>query len=131
MAEYIEKESLIKRCRMIAECEWNTKAAPVSWSDAYESFADEIENFPSVDVVERKRGELEWREEWETHHETRSCDLISCGWYCTECGIELGEYLTKTTGQRIILDDDTNAPKLARCPNCGADMRGADHALQT
>lgn len=67
-------------------------------------------------------GRWEWREEWETHHETHSIDLISCGWYCTECGVELGEYLTEKTGQRIILDDDCCKPKLTRCPNCGAKM---------
>lgn len=79
---------------------------------------------PAADVVEVKHGRWEWREEWETHPEMRSCDLISCGWYCTECGIELGEYLTQKTGQHIILDDDSCKPRLMNCPNCGAKMDG-------
>lgn len=86
-----------------------------------------MENTPTIDPESlRPQGEWEWREEWETHHETRSCDLISCGWYCTKCGIELGEYLTKGTGVNIILDIDIRKPTLAVCPNCGAKMKGAD-----
>lgn len=104
MAEYIEKESLIKRCRMIAECDWNTKAAPVSWSDAYESFADEIENFPAADV------KYVVRSKWEItnvdHAYGHKC------YHCPECGCDEWRY------------EETNF-----CPNCGADMRGADHAL--
>ena len=79
---------------------------------------------PFADVVEVVHGLWEWREEWETHPETHSCDLISCGWYCTECGIELGDYLTEKIGQHIILDDDFRKPKLTRCPKCGARMDG-------
>lgn len=55
MPEYIERESLIKRCKMIADCEWNTKVAPVSWADAYESFIDEIEQLPAIDVAPAKK----------------------------------------------------------------------------
>lgn len=85
---------------------------------------DKLNCCPTIDPSSLvKRGRWDWREEWETHHETRSCDLISCGWYCTECGIELGNYLTKKIGQYVILDDDFRKPKLARCPNCGAQMQ--------
>lgn len=111
MKEYIERDDALNA---IERSYWT--------EGAYER----VERLPAADVVERKRGEWEWREQWETHHETRSCDLISCGWYCTECGIELGDYLTKGTGQNIILDLDICRPTLAVCPNCGADMRGAE-----
>lgn len=82
---------------------------------------------PAADVRPVVRGEWEWREEWEQHPETHSCDLISCGWYCTRCGIELGDYLTKKLGQSVILDDDFRPPKLEFCPSCGADMRGGQN----
>lgn len=84
--------------------------------------AEALDKVPAADVDPVRHGRWEWREEWESHPETHSCDLISCGWYCTECGIELGEYLSKKTGQHIILDDDCAKPKLANCPNCGAKM---------
>lgn len=86
-----------------------------------------IRRSPTIDPESlRPQGKWEWREEWEMHHETRSCDLISCGWYCTQCGIELGEYLTKETGVNIILDLDIRRPTLAVCPNCGAKMKGGN-----
>ena len=82
-----------------------------------------IDRIPAADVALARQGKWEWREEWETHPETHSCDLISCGWYCTGCGIELGEYLTKATGRFVCLDDDYVKPKLNCCPNCGAKMK--------
>lgn len=52
MDEYIERAALIARCKEIADCDWNKKAAPVSWAYAYEQFADEVEEQPAADVVE-------------------------------------------------------------------------------
>ena len=52
MAEYIDKSVLIAMCKGIAAFNWNKKAAPVSWADAYERFADEVEDFDAADVVE-------------------------------------------------------------------------------
>ena len=118
MAEYIErakaKEELLSWARCIKHPEH------IMTEDAM----CVLDSIPAADVVEVVHGLWEWREEWETHPETHSCDLISCGWYCTECGIELGDYLTKKIGQHIILDDDFRKPKLTRCPNCGARMDG-------
>ena len=116
MDEYIEREAL-------KEVVTNLRFGKHLDKDAALNLLDRaIDNLPAADVVPVVHGRWEWREEWETHHETHSIDLISCGWYCTECGIELGEYLTEKTGQRIILDDDCCKPKLTRCPNCGAKM---------
>jgi hypothetical protein len=41
-------------CKGIAAFNWNKKAAPVSWADAYERFANDVEDFEAADVVERK-----------------------------------------------------------------------------
>ena len=78
---------------------------------------------PAVKVKDIVYGEWVWREKWDIHPETHSCELVSCGWYCSECGIELVEYLTKTTGEQVYLDDDHDKPKLKYCPHCGANMR--------
>jgi len=85
---------------------------------------DMVKSIAAADAAPVVHGQWAWREEWETHPETRSCDLISCGWYCTACGIELGEYLSKGTGQHICLDDDSVKPRLAACPHCRALMDG-------
>lgn len=78
---------------------------------------------PAEKVKDIVYGEWVWREEWDNHPETHSCELNSCGWYCSKCGIELGEYLTNTTGEQVYLEDDHDKPKLKYCPHCGADMR--------
>lgn len=50
--DLISRSALIERCEVIADCEWNHRAAPVSWADAYETFADMVEDAPTVDAVE-------------------------------------------------------------------------------
>lgn len=37
-------EKLKDHCNEIIKQEWNKKTSPVSWSDAYEDFIDEIDN---------------------------------------------------------------------------------------
>ena len=86
--------------------------------------ADCVKAEPAADVVPVQREKWEWREEWHSHPEKHSYDLLSCGWYCTGCGIELGEYLSKKTNHYICLDDDYCEPNLTFCPNCGAKMDG-------
>ena len=48
----IDANALIERCKEIAGYEWNHKASPVCWADAYEQFADDVEAEPTVDTVE-------------------------------------------------------------------------------
>jgi hypothetical protein len=95
-------------------------------SDWYGDYSLIEAAIPAAEVAEVRHGRWEWKEEWETHPETHSCDLISCGWYCSNCGIELGEYLTEKTGRYVCLDDDYCEPTLRRCPNCGARMDKED-----
>lgn len=84
MAEYIEKEKELR--------DWPLCDEP---ADAYQF----IRNYPSADVVERKKGE------WKRH-------LLDNGdfWanYCSECGTYLP----------YGLDWEPNF-----CPHCSADMR--------
>lgn len=51
MAEYIEREALIKACKKIIHERWNETTAPVSWSHAYADFIDDINNQTAADVV--------------------------------------------------------------------------------
>jgi len=61
-----------------------------------------IFQMPSADVVERKRGEWEFKP--------------PNGWACSACG-EWG-----------LMIDNRGICKSNFCPNCGADMRGDGHA---
>lgn len=65
---------------------------------------DDLENAPTVDAVERKKGE--WIDAW------RSAFDGTRHWHreCSECGYER--------------DDDSIDKDTRFCPNCGADMRG-------
>lgn len=129
MAEYIKREDAIDLFWAIdPENDGNDGCMIVLKCGNYDS--NEIEAMlsalPAADVAEVRHGRWEWREDWGSHPETHSCDLISCGWYCHNCGIELGEYLTKKTGRYVCLDDDYCEPTLRRCPNCGARMDKED-----
>ena len=71
MAEYIEREAAIAKCREIVACEWNHRASPVSWADAYEQFAEDIEEIQTADVAPVRHGR------WVP------CD--NGGYYCSCC----------------------------------------------
>ena len=88
MAKYIEREAAIAKCREIAACEWNHRASPVSWADAYEQFAEDIEEIPTADVVNVRKGR------WESVG-LSSLKCSDCGYlddmkmyhrYCPDCG---------------------------------------------
>ena len=50
--EYIDREAILNLCNeMIAE-PWNLKTALASWSDAYLAFKDDVEHFPTADVIQ-------------------------------------------------------------------------------
>lgn len=51
MARLIDGSFLEERCKRQISAEWNKKAAPSSWADAYEQFLTDIENCPTVDAV--------------------------------------------------------------------------------
>lgn len=51
--DLISRSALIGRQKQLSAIEWNKKAAPVSWADAYESFIEELEEAPAVDAVPR------------------------------------------------------------------------------
>ena len=120
MKEYIEREDAVKHLK--SRTGQFIDDVGKGWNAGIEASISYIEGLSAADVAEVRHGRWEWKEEWETHPETHSCDLISCGWYCSNCGIELGEYLTEKTGRYVCLDDDYCEPTLRRCPNCGARM---------
>lgn len=93
--EYIEREAAIAKCREISDCEWNHRASPVSWADAYEQFAEDIEEIQTADVAPVRHGE------WEivvgsNGNEYMVCtccrvsqDLTGVFTYCPNCGAKM------------------------------------------
>lgn len=129
MKEYIERATVLNLLEKINPVDFGSMfdyEAHGAVQECLREISYGVEDISAADVAEVRHGRWEWKEEWETHPETHSCDLISCGWYCHNCGIELGEYLTKKTGRYVCLDDDFCEPTLGICPNCGARMDEED-----
>lgn len=99
------------------------------WNRSFYALHDDIEDMTAADVVPVRHGRWKWHEEWNNSTTEHYAELESCGWYCSHCGIELGDYLTKRTGETIYLDDEHRKPFLNRCPNCGwiMDLEDEDH----
>lgn len=92
MDEYIEREAAIAKCREIVACKWNHIASPVSWADAYEQFAEDIEEIQTADVAPVRHGR--WKDN-----------------KCTACGEEAFCYGERPYHLRTDF-----------CPMCGAKM---------
>lgn len=63
----IDADSVIAVCESYSAIEWNKKVAPVSWADAYESFAEEIDSQPTAYSVEAVVRELEEESKFVLH----------------------------------------------------------------
>ena len=93
--EYVEREAAIAKCREIAACEWNHRASPVSWADAYEQFAEDIEELQSADVapVRHARWEVVVGSDGKEHMVCTGCrkqqDLTGVFSYCPNCGCKM------------------------------------------
>ena len=110
MDEYIEKEAMRT---IIREQESKHGLRGMAWVEMA------MDRHPAADVVPVRHGRWEWHEEHSNSTTEHYVELESCGWHCSHCGIELGDYLTKRIGETIYLDDESRKPFLNRCPNCG------------
>jgi hypothetical protein len=66
MSRYIDADKLVELCDEMSRINWNQRVSPVSWADAYESFIDDIDEQPTVEVVEvvRCKDCHFWKERW-------------------------------------------------------------------
>lgn len=110
MAEYIERENLLKRFNI--DDMMNVNRTLISLREA----RDTISNFPAADVAPVRRGL------WKPVHESEATgwnpefagrDPIY-GYICSECGTE------------AIYDCNDEHVLSAYCPHCGAKMDGAE-----
>ena len=81
-----------------------------------------MENTPTIEAEPVRHGRWEWYEEWGPSTWLEPPDIINAGWKCTECGIDLGEYLTAKLHEEVYVGDMDKMPEVDRCPNCGAKM---------
>ena len=99
MSDYIKREDALKK--LCYSCSIHGNGGKCSKCEAYK----EIQNLPSADVVERKKGK--WNFIGDNMFE------------CTSCGVA---YTTQQLNALRNYETDPYAPSF--CPNCGADMRG-------
>ena len=50
MSDFIERDSLIRKCFAMVKEPWNHEAAPSSWADAYKQFIEDIEEAEAAEV---------------------------------------------------------------------------------
>ena len=63
--------------------------------------------------------ELTWWEEWEEATPEHPRECVGGGWQCSNCDIDLGEYMTKHGGESCYFDRYEEKPTIAFCPSCG------------
>ena len=81
MPRYINADELAIKFRMLAEDPWN-KDTVTTWSNAYEECADNVDEFTTADVVERKKGKWEVYGQYKQTIDGRTFD----GWCeCSNC----------------------------------------------
>lgn len=98
MAEYIEREAVVTALNKAYD---HMNALSPHFYSGYQNAAHRIRDFPAADVVPVRHGRWEQR---------RDCV------YCSNCG----------KGYKIRVGVLT-AKMYRYCPNCGADMRGAEN----
>ena len=106
MARYIDADKLLKDMECMV---MHDTTCPMHISVTIEQI---IEQAPTADVVEVKRGK------WELYGDDDSLDMV---YWCSCCRFHLSEdlfYKGYENGNWI----ENNVFKF--CPNCGADMRG-------
>lgn len=87
-----------------------------------------IDEAPTIEAEPVRHGRWEWYEEWGPSTWLEPPDIINAGWKCTECGIDLGEYLTAKLHEEVYVGDMDKMPEVDRCPNCGAKMDAKEEA---
>ena len=100
----IDDSFLEDRCKRQKSDEWNKKAAPSSWADAYEQFLTDIENCPTVDAVPVVHATLEDMRLVEDDRE----------WVCSNCKAEF----------TVCVCGKDRTGYIKHCPYCGAVIIG-------
>lgn len=81
-----------------------------------------IAGMKPIDAEPVRHGRWEWYEDWGPSTWLEPPDLNKAGWKCSNCGIDLGDYLTDCLGVNVYVDEEDKMPKIKSCPHCGAKM---------
>lgn len=87
-----------------------------------ESVVGLIMDAPTIDAEPVRHGRWEWYEDWGPSTWLEPPDLNNAGWKCSNCGIDLGDYLTDCLGVTVYVDEEDKMPKIKSCPHCSAKM---------
>jgi hypothetical protein len=63
--------------------------------------------------------DLLWWEEWSPATSECPRECTAAGWECSNCGIDLGDYMTEHGGEHCYFDRFEEKPTIAFCPCCG------------
>lgn len=88
----------------------------------YEDVSNFILDAPTIAAEPVRHGRWEWYEDWGPSTWLEPPDLNKTGWKCSNCGIDLGDYLTDCLGVNVYVDEEDKIPKIKSCPHCGAKM---------
>lgn len=102
MAEYIEREAALN---FEVDSVLLVPSAFQPFMDGMAFYAEHIKRLPAADVRPVVRGK------WERHF-SRPCVYADMFWHCSVCGYKNAESFANSYHHY--------------CPNCGADMRGAE-----
>lgn len=122
----IDADALIEKIRSLWRMESEPEHKSVTWkcavADAVILVLSIIAGIKLIDAEPVRHGRWEYYEEWGASTWLEPPDLINAGWKCTNCGIDLGDYLTSSLGVNVYVDEEDKMPKIKSCPHCGAKM---------
>lgn len=79
-----------------------------------------IDLMPTITKAELyNTAELTWWEEWSESTPDAPRECVGGGWQCSNCGIDLGDYMTQHGGEHCYFDKYEEKPTIAHCPCCG------------
>lgn len=117
---YINKGAL----RTIIEKVRNTNFMYDQITELCDRLLCQINLMPTITKAELfNTAELVWNEIWDEGTPDYPRECVSAGWECSNCGEDIGDYLTRVSGEIHYFDNFEEKPKLDFCPCCGRKFR--------
>lgn len=89
-------------------------------NEAMKQLRNKFDLMPTITKSELfNTAHLVWWEEWSPSTPECPRECIGGGWQCSNCGIDLGDYMTRCGGEHCYFDRYEEKPTIAFCPCCG------------